>query len=68
MIILTAVPYTIAALAQLGLGYSAQRHSELKYHTAVPYLVGGLFIALLPVLNDVSAVLAFLALAIALAT
>jgi len=40
-VILTCIPYTLAAVSCWGIAHSSQKRKELYFHTALPAIVGG---------------------------
>lgn len=49
-VLITAVPFTAAAVATLLLGHSSERRQERKLHVGLPLLLGGAAFMLLPLL------------------
>eukprot|EP01026_Neomeris_dumetosa_P053565 TRINITY_DN4783_c0_g2_i3.p1 TRINITY_DN4783_c0_g2~~TRINITY_DN4783_c0_g2_i3.p1 ORF type:complete len:325 (-),score=27.29 TRINITY_DN4783_c0_g2_i3:408-1382(-) len=61
-VLLTAIPYTLAAFCTIFNGYHAQKTQENRLHILIPYLLGGIAFAFFGILKNVSVVLGFLVL------
>lgn len=64
--LLTAIPYAVAAVVMVGVGGSADKHSERRWHLAIPCALGALGLVLSVVLSH-NAVFALAALTFATA-
>lgn len=67
-VILTCIPYTLAAVSCWGIAHSSQKRKELYFHTALPAIVGGVFFVLFPFLSRVSMAAGFASLVLVAVT
>jgi MFS family permease len=65
-VLLTALPFTVAAAAAVAVGHSSQRRGEQRWHICAPLLLGGCVFSLLPLAVGASVPLGFLCLTFAL--
>jgi ACS family tartrate transporter-like MFS transporter len=65
-VLLTSIPFTLAAVSALCSGHHSQATGERHLHVAVPYMVGGAVLSLFPLFHDHHQVYAFLCLVVAI--
>ncbi len=61
-VLLTAIPFGLAAVTAVALGHSSEKRDERRLHISVPLLVGGAVFAFMPLLLRISIVAAFISL------
>jgi ACS family tartrate transporter-like MFS transporter len=65
-VLLTSIPFTLAAVSALWSGHHSQATGERHMHVAIPYMIGGAVLSLFPLFLENYRVVSFLCLVVAI--